>query len=101
MILEKLSNHFFFFFQKMNKKEEFKKYLKDTTILNKLTKGLIELYETNKSPKDINQFIMEKLGHTNTDDLEKENEDLKKEISELQKEVKKLRTKLKDVQNKK
>ncbi|KAJ6249128.1 associate of c-myc amy-1 [Anaeramoeba flamelloides] len=85
----------------MNKKEEFKKYLKETTILNKLTKGLIELYETNKSPKDINQFIMEKLGHTNTDDLEKENEDLKKEISELQKEVKKLRTKLKDVQNKK
>ena len=64
------------------KKEEFRKYLEKTGVVDQLTKVLVSLYEEPEKPGNVIEFIKRSLGapsESDVEQLESENKDLKKQ----------------------
>eukprot|EP00002_Diphylleia_rotans_P015256 TRINITY_DN295_c0_g1_i1.p3 TRINITY_DN295_c0_g1~~TRINITY_DN295_c0_g1_i1.p3 ORF type:complete len:105 (-),score=25.70 TRINITY_DN295_c0_g1_i1:709-1023(-) len=78
-----------------SKKEEFRKYLERSGVIDSLTKVLVGLYEEPEKPSNALDFVKQYLGapigvdidqlKTENENLKKENEELKKKLAELQK----------------
>jgi len=67
----------------MSKKEEYRRYLEQTGVLDALTKVLVGLYEEPDRPTDPIEYIKKYIGApTNVDveGLKRENEKLKQEL---------------------
>lgn len=63
------------------KKEEFRKYLEKTGVVDQLTKVLVGLYEEPEKPSSAVEFIKKCLGapsDTDIDELKADNDDLKR-----------------------
>ena len=78
----------------MNKKEEFRRYLEKTGVLDALTKVLVGLYEEPERPVHAVEYIRRYLGstannHTGVDmeGLQRENQELKVRLEKLQKQL--------------
>ena len=72
------------------KKEEFRKFLEKTGVIDQLTKVLVGLYEEPEKPQNAVDFIKRSLGapqESDVDQLKSENEELKRNVTELQKRV--------------
>lgn len=72
------------------KKEEFRKFLEKTGVIDQLTKVLVGLYEEPEKPQNAVDFIKRSLGapqESDVDHLKAENEELKRNVTELQKRV--------------
>ena len=72
------------------KKEEFRKYLEKTGVIDQLTKVLVGLYEEPEKPGNVIEFIKRSLGapsDTDIDQLMSENEELKRQRAELEKQI--------------
>jgi hypothetical protein len=72
------------------KKEEFRKYLERSGVIDQLTKVLVGLYEEPEKPVNSVEFIKKCLGapsDTDIDVLKADNDDLKRQHSELQKRI--------------
>lgn len=70
-----------------NKREEFRKYLEDSGLLDSITKVLNHLYENFDPQVDPLQYVKDHLGNpegVNVEELKAKNESLKKEIEELE-----------------
>ena len=68
------------------KKEEFRKYLERSGVVDQLTKVLVGLYEEPEKPNNSVDFIKKCLGapsDTDIDILKADNDDLKKQRAEL------------------
>ena len=72
------------------KKEEFRKYIERSGVVDQLTKVLVGLYEEPEKPQNAVDFIKRSLGapqESDVDQLKAENEELKRNVTELQKRV--------------
>ena len=70
------------------KKEEFRKFLEKTGVIDQLTKVLVGLYEEPEKPQNAVEFIKRSLGapqESDVDQLKADNEELKRTVAELQK----------------
>jgi hypothetical protein len=70
------------------KKEEFRKYLEKSNVIDALTKALVNLYEEPNRPSDPVEYIKKVLGGPSQDDVERlkaENERLVQEVDQLRK----------------
>jgi len=82
------------------KKEEFKKYLEKSGVIDALTKVLVGLYEEPEKPNDALDFIKQYLAvspaatSNEIDTLRAENEELKKRNDELKKQLEELSQKV-------
>lgn len=79
------------------KKEEFRKYLEKSGVVDQLTKVLVGLYEEPEKPSNSVDFIKKCLGapsDTDVDTLKADNDDLKKQRSDLQKRIEALHREL-------
>lgn len=68
------------------KKEEFRKYLERSGVVDQLTKVLVGLYEEPEKPQNAVDFIKKCLGapsDTDIDILKADNDDLKKQRAEM------------------
>jgi hypothetical protein len=68
------------------KKEEFRKYLEKSGVVDQLTKVLVGLYEEPEKPQNSVDFIKKCLGapsDTDIDILKADNDDLKKQRADL------------------
>jgi len=88
-----------------SEKEEFKKYLEKTGVIDALTKVLVGLYEESEKPPNaidwISKHINSNIGTSSfqeLDALRKENEELKKEKASLREENSDLKKKLQELQ---
>merc|ERR1711896_112842 len=82
------------------KKEEFRKYLEKSGILDQLTRVLVGLYEEPEKPNNAIDFIKKYLGSPTDIDVEKlkiEYEKLRDENIKLQKQVDELKKELETV----
>ncbi|CAB9501231.1 C-Myc binding protein [Seminavis robusta] len=73
-----------------SKKEEFRRYLEKTGVLDALTKVLVGLYEEPERPGNAIGYIKQYMGApTNVDveGLQKENAELKRQIEKLRKQA--------------
>lgn len=79
-----------------SKKEEFRKYLEKTGVLEKLTRALVSLYEEQERPEDAVAYVKARLdsGHpeSSSESLKQELELALKQIAELQLENNELRS---------
>ncbi|GMH62796.1 hypothetical protein TrST_g12874 [Triparma strigata] len=69
-----------------SKKEEFRKYLEKSGVIDALTKVLVGLYEEPERPPNAVDYIKRYMGAPTGVDVEAlriENEELKKEVTEL------------------
>mmetsp|Transcript_25586 Transcript_25586/g.44118 ORF Transcript_25586/g.44118 Transcript_25586/m.44118 type:complete len:103 (+) Transcript_25586:51-359(+) len=76
-----------------SKKDEYRKYLERSGVIDALTKVLVALYEEPEKPSNALDFIKQYLGaptqadydslKTERDDLQKKNEELKAHVDEL------------------
>jgi hypothetical protein len=69
-----------------SKKEEFRKYLEKTGVLDALTKTLVGLYEEPERPANAIEYIKRYIGapqNVDMDGLRRENEQLKAELEKL------------------
>merc|ERR1712138_209202 len=83
-----------------SKKEEFRKYLEKSGILDQLTRVLVGLYEEPEKPNNAIDFIKKYLGSPTDIDVEKlkiEYERLRDENLKLQKQVEELKKELETV----
>ena len=72
------------------KKEEFRKFLEKTGVIDQLTKVLVGLYEEPEKHQNAVEFIKRSLGapqDNDTDQLKADNEELKRMVADLQKKV--------------
>ena len=72
------------------KKEEFRKYLERSGVIDQLTKVLVGLYEEPEKPSDSVAFIKKCLGapsDTDIDVLRADNDDLKSQHADLQRKI--------------
>ena len=79
------------------KKEEFRKFLEKTGVIDQLTKVLVGLYEEPEKPQNAVDFIKRSLGapqESDTDMLKAENEELNRKVAELTKRVEALQREL-------
>ncbi|TNV72145.1 hypothetical protein FGO68_gene16855 [Halteria grandinella] len=79
------------------KKEEFRKYLEKSGVVDQLTKVLVGLYEEPEKPTHAVDFIKKCLGapsDTDIDVLRADNDDLKRHRSELQSKIEALQREL-------
>ena len=79
------------------KKDSFRKYLDDGGVIDSLARTIVELYENQRLPADLNEYIKEKVGlprGVNVESLKAENESLKEEQERLQKRLHDLKTQL-------
>jgi hypothetical protein len=70
------------------KKEEFRKYLEKSSVIDALTKALVCLYEEPDRPENPVEYIRKVLGGPSKDDFERqkaENERLQQEVDQLRK----------------
>ena len=68
------------------KKEEFRKYLEKTNVIDALTKVLVNLYEEPEKPDKPIEFIRKALGgpsQADYDALKTENEQLKSDLEQM------------------
>ena len=72
------------------KKEEFRKYLEKSNVIDALTKALVNLYEEPERPDKPVEYIKKVLGGPSQDDYER----LKSDNERLQQEVEQLRKRL-------
>ncbi|KAL6267648.1 hypothetical protein P5V15_000722 [Pogonomyrmex californicus] len=74
------------------KREEFRKYLERSGVMDALTKILVSLYEETEKPTDALEYIRKNLGGTvdNTSEIES----LKKELEESKAKIAELKSKL-------
>ena len=82
-----------------SKKEEFRKYLEKSGVIDALTKVLVGLYEEPERPPNAVDYIKRYMGAPTGIDVEAiraENESLKKDKAELQTAVDELNQKLAD-----
>ena len=80
-----------------SKKEEFRKYLEKSGVIDALTKVLVGLYEEPERPPNAVDYIKRYMGAPtgiDVDALRQENEDLKKEREELRSTIDELNTRL-------
>lgn len=73
-----------------SKKEEFRRYLEKTGVLDQLTKVLVGLYEEPDRPINALAYIKQYIGspaNVDVEGLKKENEDLKRQVEKLRKQV--------------
>ena len=81
-----------------SKKEEFRKYLEKSGVIDALTKVLVGLYEEpERPPNAVVDYIKRYMGAPtgiDVDALRQENEDLKKEREELRSTIDELNTRL-------
>jgi len=67
-----------------SKREEFRKYLEKTGLLDALTKALVNLYEEGERPTETIQYVKERIScHPDPPPENQELESLKKEIAAL------------------
>ena len=79
------------------KKEEYKKYLEKTGVIDQLTKVLVGLYEEPEKPSNAVDFIKKCLGapsDTDVDILKADNEELKRQRSDIEKRIEALQREL-------
>ena len=79
------------------KKEEFRKYLERSGVIDNLTKVLVGLYEEPEKPGNPIEFIKKCLGapsDTDVESLKAENEDLKRQMDQLTKKNEELKREL-------
>lgn len=79
------------------KKEEFRKYLEKSGVVDQLTKVLVGLYEEPEKPHNSVDFIKKCLGapsDTDIDTLKADNDDLKAQRAELHKRIEALQREL-------
>jgi hypothetical protein len=72
--------------QPHDKKEEFRKYLEQTGVLDSLTKALVGLYEEPQRPANAIEYVQRYMGapqNVDVDGLRRENEQLKLEVERL------------------
>ena len=72
------------------KKEEYRKYLEKSGVIDQLTKVLVGLYEESEKPTNSVDFIKKCLGapsDTEIDVLKADNDDLKSQRADLQKRI--------------
>ncbi|EQC33334.1 hypothetical protein SDRG_09310 [Saprolegnia diclina VS20] len=80
-----------------SKKEEFRKYLEKSGVIDSLTKVLVGLYEESEKPPNAVDYIKRFMGAPTGVDVEAmrlENEELKKKNAELQKTIEELNKRL-------
>eukprot|EP01035_Chromulina_nebulosa_P017756 gene17756-23356_t len=78
-----------------SKKQEFRKYLEKSGVIDALTKVLVGLYEEPDRPQNAIDYIKRYLGAPvgiDVEALKAENERLKREKSELENQIKELST---------
>jgi len=83
-----------------SKKEEFRKYLEKSGVIDALTKVLVALYEEPEKPANALDFIKQFLGAPTSGEVEKmtsESEDLKKQNADLKSTVDELTKKLEEL----
>eukprot|EP00934_Nitzschia_sp_Nitz4_P008757 Nitzschia sp. Nitz4//scaffold12_size214221//157639//158112//NITZ4_001522-RA/size214221-augustus-gene-0.10-mRNA-1//1//CDS//3329535086//8747//frame0 len=71
-----------------SKKEEFRRYLEQTGVLDALTKVLVGLYEEPDRPQHAVEYIKRYIGappNVDIDGLKRENEQLKLELEQIKK----------------
>lgn len=74
----------------LSKKEEFRKYLEKTGVMNALIQTLVGLYEEPERPPNPLDYVRRYLGApsaVDVDGLKRENEDLKAQIKRLEKQI--------------
>ena len=76
-----------------SKREEYRKYLEKSGVIDQLTRVLVELYEENNKPENAIDFVKKYLGSPSDVDMDS----LKVEHSKLKKTNDELHTKLKAV----
>lgn len=79
------------------KKEEYRKYLEKSGVIDQLTKVLVGLYEEPEKPGNAIEFIKKCLGAPSDTDLEQlkqDNEELKRHKNELEKKIEALQREL-------
>lgn len=74
------------------KKEEFRKYLEKSGVIDAMTKALVGLYEEPERPQSAVEYVRKYLGSSSTanvdvDALRNENEELRNRIRELSRTV--------------
>ena len=72
------------------KKEDFRKYLEKSNVIDSLTKVLVNLYEEPERPDKPMEFIKKALGgpvQADVDALRQENESLRAEVDALKKKL--------------
>merc|ERR1712182_158559 len=82
-----------------SKKEEFRKYLEKSGVIDALTKVLVGLYEEPERPPNAVDYIKRYMGAPTGVDVEalrQENEDLKKEREELRSTIDELNHRLQE-----
>lgn len=71
-----------------SKKEEFRKYLERTGVLEKLTRALVSLYEEQERPEDAVAYVKARLDpdhpESGSESLKQELEQALKQVAELQ-----------------
>lgn len=71
-----------------NKKEEFRKYLEKSGVLDALTRVLVGLYEEPERPQNAIEYIKRYIGapqNVDVEGLKRENEQLRQELDKLRK----------------
>ena len=85
--------HTYYFMQSADaKKEEFRKYLEKSGVIDALTKALVGLYEEPERPQSAVEYVRKNLGSSSTanvdvDALRNENEEMRNRIRELSRTV--------------
>lgn len=80
-----------------NKREAFRKYLDDGSVLDALTRVLVALYEEPENPEDPLEYIKQFLGSPNgvdVESLQKENEEMRAQVQALESRVTELKSQL-------
>lgn len=81
-----------------SKKEEFRKYLEESGVLEKLTRALVSLFEEQDRPKNGVAYIRARLGsdgaEASTDAMKQELDQVRKQLEELQLEHNELKLQL-------
>eukprot|EP01027_Heterolobosea_sp_BB2_P001622 GEZU01002435.1.p1 GENE.GEZU01002435.1~~GEZU01002435.1.p1 ORF type:complete len:101 (-),score=45.17 GEZU01002435.1:193-495(-) len=73
-----------------SKKEEFRKYLEKSGVVDAITKVLVTLYEEPEKPTNPLEFMKQYLGGPSNNDyeeLKRQNEELQAKVEELQKKL--------------
>mmetsp|Transcript_11766 Transcript_11766/g.20975 ORF Transcript_11766/g.20975 Transcript_11766/m.20975 type:complete len:96 (-) Transcript_11766:2921-3208(-) len=73
-----------------SKKEEFRRYLEKSGVIDALTKVLVGLYEEPERPTHAVDYLKRHLGASTSSDAEsvrKENEELKMQLEEMKKQL--------------
>ncbi|GMI61176.1 hypothetical protein ScalyP_jg8743 [Parmales sp. scaly parma] len=84
-----------------SKKEEYRKYLEKSGVIDALTKVLVGLYEEPERPPNAVDYIKRYMGAPTGVDVESlriENDDMKKQVQELSQTVEELNIRLKEAE---